>query len=317
MNFVKFVASEMGAADFIFCPAPPIIDIENREYVYAKRKFAFFLQGGSIMSGINGINAYQQAANAWQIESKSSKGADNSRASETKAGGKNWAPIESGSSLIPKKTEYGMTVGDVKLSDKAKDYYEKLKAKYHNMEFIAVSKDMKDTVAKHAANYGNAGKAVVLIDEEKLERMATDEDFRKKYEGIISMGQQKLAEAKNSLASSGAKLLNFGMKVEDNGKVSFFATVEKSQEAQKARIEKKQEAKREAKAKEKKKAAKEEREERIEEAREERQEAREGVTFRADNVEDLLTKLQNYVYEHGGIRTEEELLVGSAIDFKG
>jgi hypothetical protein len=191
----------------------------------------------------------QQAANAWQIESKPSKGADNSRASETKAGGKNWAPIESGSSLIPKKTEYGMTVGDVKLSDKAKDYYEKLKAKYHNMEFIAVSKDMKDTVAKHAANYGNAGKAVVLIDEEKIERMATDEDFRKKYEGIISMGQQKLQEAKNSLASSGAKLLNFGMKVEDNGKVSFFATVEKSQEAQKARIEKKQEAKREARAK--------------------------------------------------------------------
>ena len=70
-------------------------------------------------------------------------------------------------------------------------------------------------------------------------------------------------------------------------------------------------------ASKKKKAAKEEREERIEEAREERQEAREGVTFRADNVEDLLTKLQNYVYEHGGIRTEEELLVGSAIDFKG
>lgn len=271
------------------------------------------------MSGINGINAYQQAANVWQSESKSSKtseGADASKATG-KAGAKNWSPIESGSSLIPKKTEYGMTVGDVKLSDKAKEYYEQLKSKYHNLEFIAVSKDMKDSVQKHAANYGNGGKMVVLIDEEKLERMATDEDFRKKYEGIISMGQQKLAEAKNSFASSGAKLLNFGMKVEDDGKVSFFATVEKSQEAQKARIEKKQEAKREARVKEKRKAAKEAREERIEETREDIREAREGVTLRADSVEDLLKKLQDYVYEHGGIRTEEELQVGGAIDFKG
>ena len=82
------------------------------------------------------------------------------------------------------------------------------------MEFITVSKDMKAQVQMNAASYGNANKMVVLIDEEKLERMATDENFRKKYEGIIATSQAKMMQAKMGLTSSGASVKNFGMSVD-------------------------------------------------------------------------------------------------------
>ncbi len=253
---------------------------------------------------------------------------------------KGWSPIDSKSSLIPRTTEYGNTIGDVKLSDKAKDYYETLKAKYHNMDFIAVSKDMKGLVAQNAASYGNSSKMVVLIDEEKLERMATDESFRKKYEGIISMAQSKLTEIKNSLTSSGASLKNFGMSVDSDGKESFFATVEKSQELQKKRIEKKAGEKKEKKAEEKKKAAKEEKEERIRKAREqhadkadpvkkkeksdETEEAgeadqKEYLTFEADSMEALLEQIRSYSFNDASarVKTDMERMLGTQVDYRG
>ncbi len=181
------------------------------------------------MTGISSISAYQQAN---QINKGSERKYD-STASKTKSDSvskaetKGYMPIDRKSPLVPKTTEYGNTIGDVKLSDKAKEYYDKLKGKYHNMEFIAVSKDMKAQVQANAAAYGNANKMVVLIDEEKLERMAEDESFRKKYEGIIATSQTKMTEARNSLTSRGASVKNFGMSVDSNGNESFFATVEK------------------------------------------------------------------------------------------
>ena len=38
----------------------------------------------------------------------------------------------------------GRTVGNPQLSEKASKYYEQLKAKFGNMEFVLVSKDMKE-----------------------------------------------------------------------------------------------------------------------------------------------------------------------------
>ena len=51
-----------------------------------------------------------------------------------------WKPVSEKSSLVPVTKEgYGTVVGDVKLSDKAKEYYAKLKEKFHGMDFILVS----------------------------------------------------------------------------------------------------------------------------------------------------------------------------------
>ena len=63
----------------------------------------------------------------------------------------------------------GKTIGEPKLSDKAKEYYEKLKKKFSTMDFILVSKDMKETAKANAGQYANANKMVVLIDEEKIQ----------------------------------------------------------------------------------------------------------------------------------------------------
>ena len=173
------------------------------------------------MAGLYGISAYQQTSQAYSkstvnndTKTQSTAKSDQTAAtkgSQAKVETKGWSPIDTKSSLVPTKTEYGMTIGDVQLSDKAKDYLGKLQSKFHGMEFITVSKDMKAQVQQNAASYGNANKMVVLIDEEKLERMATDENFRKKYEGIIATSQAKMMQAKMGLTSSGASVKNFGM----------------------------------------------------------------------------------------------------------
>ena len=293
------------------------------------------------MAGISGvISAYRQPdqinrGSERTYESTSSKVASSNSSKESqtsKVETKGFTPIDTKSSLVPKTTEYGNTIGDVKLSDKAKDYYNQLKGKFHNMEFIAVSKDMKAQVQANAAAYGNANKMVVLIDEEKLERMATDESFRKKYEGIIAMSQTKMAEAKNSLTSSGASVKNFGMSVDSNGKESFFATVEKSQDLQKKRIEKKAAEKKEQKAKEKKKAEKEAREERLQKAKDKKtdktadeedpqniDDGKEYVTIEAKSMDELFSKVQKYSYIEALNRvfTDSERMVGGHVDFRG
>ncbi len=294
------------------------------------------------MTGMYGVSAYQQTNAARDMgklkpEAKagSSPGTDQVNSgrenSALKVESKIWTPIETGSSLVPVKTEYGSTIGNVQLSDQAKDYYDKLKTKFHGMEFIAVSNDMKSQVAQNAASYGDANKMVVLIDEEKLERMATDESFRKKYEGIIAMAQSRINEAKNSLASSGAGVKNFGMSVDSDGKESFFATVEKSQDLQKKRIEKKAAEKKEIKAKEKKAAEKKKLEDRIQKARDRKAEVsehdedvqnadeKEYVTFEAQSVDDLISKVSVYTYNDASARvmTDSERMLGTQVDFKG
>ena len=248
---------------------------------------------------------------------------------------KGWSPIDTGSSLVPQKTEYGNTIGNVQLSEKAADYLDKLKSKFHNMEFITVSKDMKGQVQQNAAAYGNANRMVVLIDDEKLERMAADESYRKKYEGIIAMSQNRMDAAKNSLASTGASLKNFGMSVDSDGKESFFATVEKSQDLQKKRIEKKAAEKKEQKLKDKKKAERKAKEERIQKARDKKAEKadpddkdeektesaddKEYVTFEADSMDELLSRVRAYTYDNASSRvmTDSEKMLGTQVDYKG
>ena len=228
---------------------------------------------------------------------------------------KEWKPVSEKSSLVPTTKEgYGTVVGDVKLSDKAKEYYAKLKEKFHGMDFILVSKDMKDKVESNAGLYGNSSKPVVLIDDEKIERMANDPEYAKKYEGIISSSLEKLNAARNSLTASGASIKNFGMSVDENGKTSFFAVLEKASDAaDKIRQKKLAEHKEEA-AKEKKKAEKEDRRERMEKIREGR---KEYIEFRSDSLDDLIDRVSEYAFgksENAAIAKEG---IGQTIDFRG
>ena len=133
----------------------------------------------------------------------------------------------------------GKTIGSPRLSKKAADYYESLKKKYSNMDFILVSEDKKEQAKAQASSYANASKMVVLIDEDKVERMAEDENYRKQYEAIIANAASGISQLKSSLQSSGANVKGFGMQVNDGGTATYFAVLEESSAAQRERIEKK------------------------------------------------------------------------------
>ena len=224
-----------------------------------------------------------------------------------------------------KKSVYGKTVGEPQLSEKAAKYYESLKSKFGNMDFVLVSKDQKANAQANAAAYANKNKMVVLIDEEKIEKMASDESYRKKYEGIIAQSAAGMSDFAKKLGESGANIKGFGMQVNDNGATSFFAVMKKSGEKsaadQKSRIEKKAAANKAAKKAEAKKAQKKAEAERLEKRRGEANKIEddddETVTLTANSMEELLQKIndQQQLWMSDDVQTEAERQVGQNFDF--
>lgn len=215
----------------------------------------------------------------------------------------------------------GKTVGDVKLSEKAAKYYESLQKKYGNMDFVLVSPDKKEQAQAEAGKFANPNRTVVLIDTDKIEKMATDEEYRKKYEGIIQNAGNDLAKLGASLGSTGSAVKTYGMKIDDNGTASYFAVVDKSFAAQRERIQKNREKKAEEtkKAEAKDKKAKEQ--ERIKEGREkdkktERKES-DTITVTSNSIEGLSKKIQDTIYDilSDSIYSESEKKLGQNVDF--
>jgi hypothetical protein len=217
---------------------------------------------------------------------------------------------------------YGKTLGKVQLSEEGAKYYEELKKKYSGMDFVLVSKDMKEYAKQNASSFGNANKMVVLIDEEKIERMATDADYRAKYEGLISRAQSQMPQLKNVMANkSGVKTI--GMQVNDNGTASFFAVMQKSSKdmsdkLQAKRAEKKKAEKAEEK-KEQKEKIKEDLQKKIAEKGEVPEDEEDYVILQADSIEDLIRKIDDYNFSMraDSVQTPAEKMVGQSIDFKG
>lgn len=224
-----------------------------------------------------------------------------------------------------RKVNYGKTIGEPKLSDKAQKYYEELKKKYGNYDFILVSSDEMENAKANAAKYANGFKTVVLIDEEKIEKMAADEKFRKKYEGILNNASVQLQQLKSSMEKTGANVKGYGIQVNDNGTTSLFAVLKKSSADQKARIERKAEQRRAERKAADKKAAKKEQEERLKNTGKEGNnridswDDEDTVVISADSVEDLIKKVEDYTFieRSNSIQTEGERKVGQHIDFKG
>lgn len=217
-----------------------------------------------------------------------------------------------------KKTKVsGKTVGNPQLSEKAAKYYEELKKKYSNMDFVLVSSDMKAYAQSHASSFANPNKLAVLIDEEKIERMAEDENFRKQYESILNNAASGVSQLAKQLSATGANVKGYGVQINDGGNASFFAVIDKSLAAQRDRIEKKAAEKKEARKADEKKARKEAEEERIEERRGGRTEnSKDEVVVTASSVDELIRKVNDLMWADRSdrARTEEELRVGQQFD---
>jgi hypothetical protein len=211
----------------------------------------------------------------------------------------------------------GKTIGNPQLSEKAAKYYEELKKKYSNMDFILVSSDMKETAKASAASYANPTKIAVLIDEDKIERMAEDEDYRQQYESIIANAANSISQLAQKLTSSGVNVKGYGMQINDGGNASFFAVIDKSLAAQRERIEKKAAEKKEEKKAEEKKAKQEEAEERLRSKREESGKTEDEMVVTASSIEELMQKLQDTMLAERSdwVQTEEERKVGQNVDF--
>lgn len=221
----------------------------------------------------------------------------------------------------------GKSIGEAKLSEKAMKYYEELKKKFGNMDFILVSEDMKEMAKAQAGSYANASKMVVLIDEAKIEKMAEDENYRKQYESVIANAAGKLSQMGSKLSSTGAAVKGYGIQVNDGGTSTLFAVLKKSSAAQKERIAKKQ-AENRAERKEKLKEAKKEKElERLhnkdkvpeDEFGKEEIKDTDTVIVTAATLDELIMKVQDQVqfFMSDNVQTEAEKTVGTHIDYKG
>lgn len=214
----------------------------------------------------------------------------------------------------------GKTIGDPKLSKEAQKYYEKLKKKYGNYDFILVSKDQKANAQANAAKYANNIKTVVLIDEEKIERMATDESYRKKYEGILSGATAQLQQLKSSVEKSGADVKEYGMQVNDGGTTSFLQCSENHRRIRNPEF-KSLRRKRRRKRKQRRKGREKQEKERLEKSKESRTESEDDtqtITLTANSVEELMDKIGEYTFveRSNEVRTDREKLMGQHVDYK-
>lgn len=291
------------------------MELEGKSQIFHGRK-------GIIMSEISNKSALNSYAADYSYRTEYNRKADNNKKTDgTKETDK----------TTKKSKVSGRTIGDPVLSDKAKKYYEQLKAKYSNMDFILVSPEQKEEAESKKGTYQSSKELIVLIDSDKIEKMAEDEEYRAKYEGILSNATSQLSQMKDSLGSKADSVSSFGMTFDDNGNASFFAVVDKSLAAQKERIA----DKKEAAAEEKKKAQKKTQEKRAEERKADRADKNkkmdsadktnskekssdaDKVTVSASSWEELLKKIDNVIYESraDSVLTKEEKAVGQSFDY--
>lgn len=226
----------------------------------------------------------------------------------------------------------GRTVGEPKLSEAGKKLYDELRKKYGDMDFVLVSKDQKDFAKANAASYARSDKTTVLIDEEKIEKMAADENYRKQVEGQIDNAKKQLPQLEQAIAASGGGVAGFGLQINDNGTVSFFAAMEKSNAEQMERLAEKRVAKRQERKEAEKKAQKEALEERIESRRTNDAEpkgkekigrddknVKDYDMISAGSIEELIRKVEDYNFAKlsDNVLSENEKYIGGSIDFKG
>ena len=280
------------------------------------------------MNTISNIYSNYASALYQKGTGKSEKNKDSEKASEAKSLEK------SDTTEKAKKADYGKSIGKPSLSEKAAKYYEELKSKYKNLDFILVSEDQKESAKANAGSYANAAKTVVLIDEDKIEKMASDENYRKKYEGIIAGAATGMSQLKARMDASGmsSAIKGFGAQVNDNGTLSYFAVVDKSLTAQKERIAEKQAEKKAEKKADAKKAAKEKLEElrsgKSDEAKESDSASKindtddassdDTITLTANSWEDLYSQLEGLgITKSIGTIASADSYAGVSIDVKG
>lgn len=234
---------------------------------------------------MNGISGYQKYQSNYADATSIYKKLKEEQKSDKKQTGK--ASEQTGA--IYEKSETAVKKESVQLSQSALDLLEELKAKYGNMDFIVADYSSDAEAARYLA----MGKKeyTVLIDPDTLEQMAADEEVKAKYIGIIDDALKQFEEIKEQLAAAeeeqDVEVKRIGITVGNDGTVTYFAELQKTNAKQQERLEKAKEEK----AEEAKKAEKQnEKKEKLEKQQEKWMESK-TLRVKAGSVEELLEKI--------------------------
>lgn len=109
------------------------------------------------------------------------------------------------------------------LSQTAQDYLAKLKEENPNLDFIIA--DYSTDEEADALLAQGKGEYNVLITPDLLEKMAADEEVAAEYEGIIHNSIAEIEGAKEELAEDADMIEKFGITVNENGEISYRASL--------------------------------------------------------------------------------------------
>ena len=201
------------------------------------------------------------------------------------------------------------------LSDEAKDYLATLKEKFGDIDFFVANCESDEEMGKYFAMCTKKYSCVISSD--LIEKMATDEEARAKYEKIIANAGEQIeemkAEAKEELGEEAAEQIEFvGFKVNDNGMVEYFAKLRDDNNAYYAKLKEKR-----AEAKEAEKKAEEKRNEKLAEEKltgKDRLHKNGDLWFNADTKEGLMAAIREALGIEAPEKTEEpDVAVGETV----
>ena len=152
------------------------------------------------------------------------------------------------------------------LSDRAKSYLETLKEKFGNMDIYVADTD-SDEEAGRIMSRGTK-QFSVLIDTQTLEAMAEDRRLAKQYEDMITESAEELNSLKEDMNNKGLSVKAVGVKIDDEGKSTYYSIIDDSLSYYEKELEK-QQKKKEERAEQKKQ---EEKKEKLQEELEKKQE---------------------------------------------
>ena len=253
------------------------------------------------MSFIDGLGTYQNNLNNQVRNQKAGKTNTKNYRSQTNRSN---------------RTSKADTANNVKLSDKAKALLEELKAKYADTDFMVASYS-SDEEAQQYLSQGNKAFSV-LIDPEDLEAMANDEQVKTKTLSLLDDARQNLTGLQDQLKEEGdTSVKSLGVTINTDGKVSYFAELEKMSQTQKDRIDKIRENKAEEKAEADKKEAQKDKEEWMDAVKSDRfhtnlPQIDKHTTVYADSVEELLEQIRNVNWDD--IAEEKAIPAGRRFD---
>lgn len=199
----------------------------------------------------------------------------------------------------------GSDDSQVKLSRGAKKLLEELRKTYSNMDFIVADYETEE----EAQGYLSRGtkEYSVLIDPETLEKMAADGKVKEKYMGILEDATKKFSSFKEQLKEEGKEdtVIHFGVSIDKNGTVSYFAELEKMGEKQRERIEQAKEERAEEQEKNRKAGGK--REDFI------APDTGKRIRVTANSMEELFDKILSVDWD--AIKNESQQKSGGRFDF--